>query len=721
MKSRSTTLVAGTTPHRRLILSVLILGWPCWLAAQQAMQASQVVPRLVNFSARAVDAEGKPVSGIAAVTFTIYKAQYEEAPLWMETQNVQPDAKGNYSVQLGATRPEGLPLDLFTSGEARWLGVRVNGGEEQSRVLLLSVPYALKAADAQTLGGLPPSAFVLAASGSQAPSSGTSAATAAAVSAPTIGGSGTQNYLPLWTDNNGDLGNSVLYQLGSGPSARIGINLTNPLTTLDVNGTGLMRGLFEMATTGFASPTKGYNSQPFNIESSAYNSGTGKYTLNHFQWQAEPTGNNTTTPAATLNLLYGTDPNQPTETGLKLNSKGVFTFAPGQTFPGTGTVTSVGLSAPASDFSVSGSPVTSSGTLGLNWSIAPTNANTANAIVKRDANGSFSTNSINAGGQITVDSTGSLSPILAIARSVGAAAVVGSATATGTTYSEGLEGSTLSSGTGSSGVVGLDHNSAPFGGSYTAGVTGRTFSPYGVGVLGFGKTLSNSAAGDIGNSRVGVWGDDASGTGVVASSDIGTALFAFNAGVAPPITSVNNNTGKAVYAANTSTSDMTMYVANNTTATTGVIFHAEDPQVQVNGSTAFCEINTRGGLGCTGDVYQNSPANGLVKALVYFDSTQPAGSQIVHCFNSALPEPGASTTPCGFTVTHEGLGLNIFDLGFPIEGRFIQATPAGGNSNHLRLGSTIESVSGSTVAIGTFYVGFNNDSLTDAPIYLSIF
>src|SRR5579872_2250026 len=164
MKSRSTTLVAETTPIRRLtVLSVLILGWPCWLAAQQAMATSQVVPRLVNFSARAVDAEGKPVSGIAAVTFTIYKAQYEEAPLWMETQNVQPDAKGNYSVQLGATRPEGLPLDLFTSGEARWLGVRVNGGEEQSRVLLLSVPYALKAADAQTLGGLPPSAFVLAA------------------------------------------------------------------------------------------------------------------------------------------------------------------------------------------------------------------------------------------------------------------------------------------------------------------------------------------------------------------------------------------------------------------------------------------------------------------------------------------------------------------------------------------------------------------------------
>ena len=99
----------------------------------------------------------------------------------METQNVMADAKGNYTVQLGATKPDGLPLDLFTSGEARWLGVRVNGGEEQPRVLLLSVPYALKAADAETVGGLPASAFILAAPpGGGAPLVGSGSATAAA-------------------------------------------------------------------------------------------------------------------------------------------------------------------------------------------------------------------------------------------------------------------------------------------------------------------------------------------------------------------------------------------------------------------------------------------------------------------------------------------------------------------------------------------------------------
>ena len=125
-------------------------------------QSSTVVPGLVNFSGKAVDAQGKPISGTTGATFAIYKEQSGGAPLWLETQNIQADAKGKYTVQLGASKPEGLPLDLFASGEARWLGVAINEGEEQPRVLLVSVPYALKAADAETLGGKPASAFMAA-------------------------------------------------------------------------------------------------------------------------------------------------------------------------------------------------------------------------------------------------------------------------------------------------------------------------------------------------------------------------------------------------------------------------------------------------------------------------------------------------------------------------------------------------------------------------------
>jgi hypothetical protein len=42
-----------------------------------------------------------------------------------------------------------------------------------------------------------------------------------------------------------------------------------------------------------------------------------------------------------MNLLYGLGSASPTETGMKINSNGIFTFAPGQTFPGNGTITGV--------------------------------------------------------------------------------------------------------------------------------------------------------------------------------------------------------------------------------------------------------------------------------------------------------------------------------------------------------------------------------------------
>jgi hypothetical protein len=55
-----------------------------------------------------------------------------------------------------------LPLELFTSGEARWLGIQVQGQPEQARVLLVSVPYALRAEEAQRLAGREASEFLLA-------------------------------------------------------------------------------------------------------------------------------------------------------------------------------------------------------------------------------------------------------------------------------------------------------------------------------------------------------------------------------------------------------------------------------------------------------------------------------------------------------------------------------------------------------------------------------
>ena len=73
------------------------------------------------------------------------------------------DSNGHYSAGAGSTTSHGLLADLFSSGGKRvWLGVEAQGRAEEQRVLLMSVPYALKALDAETIGGKPVSAFMLA-------------------------------------------------------------------------------------------------------------------------------------------------------------------------------------------------------------------------------------------------------------------------------------------------------------------------------------------------------------------------------------------------------------------------------------------------------------------------------------------------------------------------------------------------------------------------------
>jgi hypothetical protein len=336
-KLRSEENAMKCATHVGLVCLMLSMGYAQGAAQQiaptTANSGTSIVPQLVNFSGRALDAQGKPTVGVVGVSFAIYSEQSEGAPLWLETQNVQPDSKGNFTAQLGAATSGGMPLQLFSSGQARWLGVRVDGGEEQPRVLLLSVPYALKAADAQTLGGLPPSAFVLSPTANLvAVPSSASASASPAVSLPVagkhtkppVGGTGTADYIPIWTDNTGDLGNSILYQLGTGKTAKIGINITAPLATLDVAGETLIRGTLEPITKGYATATKSFFSNALDLEASSFNSTTQKASMQHFEWVAEPTRNNTSTPGATLNLLFGQDSNIPTETGIVVARNGAF-------------------------------------------------------------------------------------------------------------------------------------------------------------------------------------------------------------------------------------------------------------------------------------------------------------------------------------------------------------------------------------------------------------
>ena len=229
--------MSAQRPSMSAVMLFLVLGSVSVVWAQSAPAApaagtaSTTVPRLVKFSGTVKDADGKPRTGVTGITFALYKEQEGGAALWLETQNVAADAQGQYVVLLGSTAAAGIPMEAFSANEARWLGVQPEGQAEQ-RVLLVSVPYALKAADAETLGGMPASSFVLAApvatggsgnSGSQTAGSGANNVNPGAV-ANTI--TATANYLPVFTDSAGDLGNSVLYQQAT--TNYLGFGTANP-------------------------------------------------------------------------------------------------------------------------------------------------------------------------------------------------------------------------------------------------------------------------------------------------------------------------------------------------------------------------------------------------------------------------------------------------------------------------------------------------------------
>ncbi|MGH8247106.1 MAG: hypothetical protein ACREUU_11835, partial [Gammaproteobacteria bacterium] len=170
------------------------------------------------------------------VAFALYQQREGGAPLWMETHNVEPDEQGRYAVLLGSTGPEGLSPELFARGEARWLGIQVQipGEEERARVLLVSVPYALKAADADTLGGKPLSAFVLvesppAASKPEAESAAAPGDLPGRVFVSSIG------RIAKFIGTNNETGDSVM----SESNGWVGFGTTSPSHLLHVAGTGI--------------------------------------------------------------------------------------------------------------------------------------------------------------------------------------------------------------------------------------------------------------------------------------------------------------------------------------------------------------------------------------------------------------------------------------------------------------------------------------------------
>jgi hypothetical protein len=249
---------------------VMVVSSPIGLLGQSAQPPSSVsVPRLVSVTGVYQPADGQPPPAGTVVTLLIYADEHGGTPLWQETQNVVLDKSGHYSLLLGAAQADGIPLEVFTSAEAQWLALHFAGlGEvEGARTRITSVPYALKSADADTLGGHPASAYVLAptttAAGHPAKATSTAADSAQAGSAQTNASTdavqpGTPNVIAKYV-NGTDVGNSAIFESGG----LVGINVNQPLDALHVRFTNTGGSLTGLAVQNMGNTATSYSGMLF--------------------------------------------------------------------------------------------------------------------------------------------------------------------------------------------------------------------------------------------------------------------------------------------------------------------------------------------------------------------------------------------------------------------------------------------------------------------------
>ena len=117
------------------------------------------IPEYMPYQGFVSDTSGAPVNGSVNLTFKLYEDLVSTTPLWEESADNVAVVSGAFATDLGGTTPD-LRNYLY-SGQARYIGVSVNGGPELSpRTRLGSLPYAFLSYNALRFDGHPVADFV---------------------------------------------------------------------------------------------------------------------------------------------------------------------------------------------------------------------------------------------------------------------------------------------------------------------------------------------------------------------------------------------------------------------------------------------------------------------------------------------------------------------------------------------------------------------------------
>jgi hypothetical protein len=131
------------TQMKRIISTLFGLAILCLFAEAQA------VPATVSFTGRLSTSTG-PVSGAVTVTFSLFNQATNGTVMWTETRSLTATAAGLVYADLGSmtTLDEGILTDA-----PLFLEIQVGSEVLTPRLPLQSVPYAIRAETANTLGG----------------------------------------------------------------------------------------------------------------------------------------------------------------------------------------------------------------------------------------------------------------------------------------------------------------------------------------------------------------------------------------------------------------------------------------------------------------------------------------------------------------------------------------------------------------------------------------
>jgi hypothetical protein len=194
---------------------------------------AQGIPETINYQGILKDASGVVVpNGAYTLAFKLYDVESGGTAIWSESKLITV-TNGIINTQLGSV----TPISPATFNAALWLGITVATGSELTpRIALTSVPYSfytMNVADGQvvkSLNGLKDNVNLVAGSNVTITPSGNDLTISATGGGTGIGGSGTANYLPLFT-NGTTLGNSIINQSGN----TLGINTSASNYTLNLN------------------------------------------------------------------------------------------------------------------------------------------------------------------------------------------------------------------------------------------------------------------------------------------------------------------------------------------------------------------------------------------------------------------------------------------------------------------------------------------------------